>query len=120
MRLIPNSLNLAGTVLRHALRFPTSELSDTEFVRVWFAIAYLFPNLHPDGFDRQSSGWPTSLRRFAEEAWKRADAGALSDEELYPADAAWAGIFDRMRIHLPLEIERRLQIARIFGYTENA
>jgi len=32
------------------------------------------------------------LRRFASEAWRRADAGELADEELYACDAQWAAL----------------------------
>ena len=45
--------------------------------------ACLHPGLHPDGYDSADSGWPRVLRRFAAEAWRRADAGELTDNELY-------------------------------------
>jgi hypothetical protein len=56
-------------------------------VRAWSSVAYLFPGLHPDGFEDADSGWPHVLKRFAAEAWRRAEAGELADEELYPCDA---------------------------------
>ena len=56
-----------------------------------------------------------ALRRFAAEAWRRADAGELANEELYPSDAAWAGIFDRFEWFGPDEYERRLVIAAEHG-----
>ena len=40
-------------------------------------MAYLHPGLHPDGYESADSGWPRGLRRFAAEAWRRADAGEL-------------------------------------------
>ena len=46
-------------------------------------MAYLHPSLHPDGYESADSGWPRVLRRFAAEAWRRADAGELTDNELY-------------------------------------
>ena len=46
-------------------------------------MAYLHPGLHPDGYESADSGWPRVLRRFAAEAWRRADAGELIDNELY-------------------------------------
>ena len=33
--------------------------------------------------DSADSGWPRVLRRFAAEAWRRADTGELTDNELY-------------------------------------
>lgn len=39
--------------------------------------------VHPDGYECEDSGWPRGLRRFAAEAWRRADAGELTDSELY-------------------------------------
>jgi len=38
--------------------------------------------LHPDGFEDAESGWPRVLRRFAAEAWRRAEADELDDAEL--------------------------------------
>jgi hypothetical protein len=43
------------------------------------------------------------------------EAGELSDAELYPCDAQWCGLYDRMGLHLPDEIERRLALAADFG-----
>jgi hypothetical protein len=37
--------------------------------------------LHPDGYEDSESGWPPILKRFAAEAWRRAEAGELV--ELY-------------------------------------
>ena len=51
---------------------------------------------------QKDSGWPEALRVVAAEAWRRAGVGELADEELYPADAAWAGVCDRMA-HPPEE-----------------
>ena len=84
-------------------------------VRVWCSIAYLFPGLHPDGFEDADSGWPRGLKRFAAEAWRRVEAGELADEELYPCDAAWCGLYDRMQTHEQDEMERRLALAADFG-----
>jgi hypothetical protein len=71
--------------------------------------------LHPDGYDHPDSGWPRVLKRFAAEAWRRADAGELNDGALYPSDAAWSGLFDRMFVHLPDETERRVALAAAYG-----
>jgi hypothetical protein len=86
-----------------------------DFVRAWCAIAYLFPGLHPDGYEDAHSGWLRVLKRFAAEAWRRADAGELADDELYACDAQWSGLFDRMSRHEPDEVERRLELAANYG-----
>ncbi len=51
-----------------------------QFDRAWSAVAYLFPGLHPDGYEDAESAWPRALHRFAAEALRRADAGELADE----------------------------------------
>ena len=54
------------------------------------------------------------LRRFATEAWVRADAGELADDEFYPCEAQWCGIFDRMaRAPTAEETERRVLSAAL-------
>ena len=50
------------------------------------------------------------LKRFAAETWRRADAGELADDELYPSDAQWAGLYDRMHTHTDDETAHRFQI----------
>ena len=53
------------------------------------------------------------LKRFAAEAWRRADAGELA--ELYPSDAQWSGLYDRMFPHTADEMQRRLALAADYG-----
>lgn len=60
------------------------------------------------------------LKHFAFEAWQRANAGELADEELYPSDAQWCGLYDRMHTHEPDEVERRLALAADYGESLNA
>ena len=55
------------------------------------------------------------LRGFADEAWRRAEVGELADEELYPSDSQWSGLYDRMFPHTVEEMERRLALAADFG-----
>ena len=117
---IPNRLRSAGRELRLALNQPLAELPAENFVRAWCSVAYLFPGLHPDGFEDKDSGWPRVLKRFATEAWRRAGAGELADEELYPSDAQWCGLYDRMHTHEPDEMERRLALAADYGESLNA
>jgi hypothetical protein len=112
---IPNSLRSAGRAIRLAFQHPLDQLPRDQFIRAWSAIAYLFPGLHPDGYEDAESGWPPILKRFAAEAWRRADAGELADEELYCSDAQWCGLYDRMHTHEPDEMERRLALAADFG-----
>lgn len=76
----------------------------------------LYPGLHPDAYDDPDSGWPRGLKKFAAEAWARFEAGELADDELYPAEAAWCGIFDRMtRPATPEETERRVPSSALHG-----
>ncbi|MBI5397106.1 MAG: hypothetical protein HZA91_17550 [Verrucomicrobia bacterium] len=117
---VPNTLRGAACHLRATLPVPLDTLPKQTFVRAWCSIAYIYPGLHPDGYDDADSGWPRVLRRFAAEAWRRADAGELADEELYPCDAQWSGLYDRMRVHEPDKTERRLELAAAFGNSGNA
>jgi hypothetical protein len=117
---VPNSMREAGRQVRQALPGATKRLSKRKFLRAWCSIAYLFPGLHPDGFDEPDSGWPPVLKRFAAEAWRRADDRELADDELYACDAQWSGLYDRMFIHMPEETERRLKLAASFGRCADA
>ena len=117
---VPNSLRSAGREVRLSLSNTIEKMSREQFVRAWSAVAYLFPGLHPDGYEDTDSGWPRALKRFAAEAWRRADAGELADEELYPGDAQWSGLYDRMHTHEPDEMERRLALAADYGESLNA
>lgn len=112
---VPDSLRSAGRQIRLAQAVPLDQMPKTNFVRAWCSLAYLFPGLHPDGFEDNNSGWPRVLKSFAAEAWRRADAGELGDEELYACDAQWSGLYDRMYVHLPDETIRRVQLAAAFG-----
>lgn len=117
---VPNSQRKAAEALRLALSEESAELSKTRFVTAWCAIAYLYPGLHPDGYEDADSGWPRVLKRFAAEAWRRADAGELADEELYACDAQWSGLYDRMFPHKAEEVERRLALAADYGESPDA
>ena len=54
------------------------------FLKGWKAVAFLYPGLHPDGFNSPDSGWTDELKPIAADAFRRADAGTLADDELYP------------------------------------
>ena len=116
---VPNSRQEAGRQIRLALSVSIERLPKRTYIRAWCSVAYLFPGLHPDGFDQYGSGWPPALSRFAAEAWRRADTGELADDELNPSDAQWSGLYDRMPDHMPEETERRLQLAASFGERAN-
>ncbi len=112
---VPSTLRCAGRELRRAFDAQLEQLTKPDFVRAWCAIAYAFPGLHPDGYVEAESAWPRVLRRFASEAWRRVDAGELVDEELYPCDAQWTDLYDRMNRHEEDETARRLQITADYG-----
>lgn len=112
---IPSTLRGAGRELRSASPAPLEQLPKPDFIRAWCAVAYIYPGLHPDGYDDAESRWPRGLKPLAAEAWRRNDAGELEDAEMYPCDSAWAGIFDRLDSFTPQEYERRRQIAAEHG-----
>jgi len=60
------------------------------FLRGWHALFWLYPGLHPDGFEEDWEGEFEAYCPLAAEAFKRADAGELDDDELYPTTAAQA------------------------------
>jgi len=117
---VPNSAKEAATQLLFALGSRLGQLPKGSFVRAWSSIAYLFPGLYPDGYENLDSGWPRALRRFASEAWRRANVGDLGDEELYPSGAQWCGLYDQMNGHTTYEIERRLELATLSAECANA
>jgi hypothetical protein len=106
MQYVPNSMRDAGRQISLALSGPP--LPKDTFLKAWYALAYLFPGLHPDESDNPDGGWHPALRRFATEAWHRADKGELADDELYPSNAAWAGIADRIPVLTDEEASWRL------------
>ena len=108
---IPSTLRGAGRDLRRAFTAQLEQLPKPDLIRAWCAVAYIYPGLHPDGYDDAESGWPRVLQRFAAEAWRRNDAGELLDDEMYPCDAAWSGIYDRIGVTYADENERRVEIA---------
>jgi len=108
---VPISVRDAEAQLCLTQTTPIDQLSKSAFVRAWSSIAYLFPNLHPDYFEDAEGGWPSDLHDIAVEAWQRANDGDLNEYELYPSDAHWAGLYNRMNSHTPDESWRRQEIA---------
>jgi hypothetical protein len=78
-------------------------------------MAYLFPGIHPDGIAEGQNRWPRTIRRFVTEAWRRAESGEFADDELYPCDAQWCGLYDRMTTHSADETTRRHTLAAAHG-----
>lgn len=110
---IPQNLRDAGKELRHALHSNLGSMPKDEFIRAWASVAYLFPGLHPDGYEDMESGWPRVLRRLADEADRRREDELVSEEEFYQSDAQWCGIYDRLKERQPDEIERRMELASL-------
>ena len=79
---VPPSCKTAEKHLALALRRDIRHLTTIEFVRAWCSLAYLYPGLHPDGYSSRGSGWPKALKPVAAEAWRRASAGKLTDNQL--------------------------------------
>ena len=63
----------------------------------------------------EKRAWPSVLKPFAAEAWRRAERGELTDNELYTSDAQWCELYDRMHIHEPDETFRWLALAADYG-----
>lgn len=95
------------------------EISTANFIRGWYSVGFLYCGLHPDsalehGVELSNdtdnvpviskieprllapryvqSGWPVLLAPVAEEAWRRYDAGELTDDQFYCSEAVVAGM----------------------------
>jgi len=101
---IPPSSRAAEKHLSLAFQRKPPSLTTTEFVRAWCSLAYLYPGLHPDGYSSRGSGWPKAFKPIAEEAWRRAKGGTLSDNQLYCYQACKARLVDEFGI---AELESR-------------
>jgi DNA (cytosine-5)-methyltransferase 1 len=114
---IPSHPREASERLLLLARATLGELRSLEadvFRRGWFALLFLYPELHPDsaldhGHDRIEmipripeaaawreryirSGWPVALDLIGREAWRRYRTGALSRNDLYCVAAQQAGL----------------------------
>ena len=89
---IPPSEACARRHIAAGLKARPDQLPRRLFLRAWCSIAWLHPGLHPDGYQGRDSGWPKELRPLAREAFRRRQAGRLTDIELYPYPAAKARI----------------------------
>ncbi|MCC6423229.1 MAG: hypothetical protein IT447_07090 [Phycisphaerales bacterium] len=110
-KFIPDSIGTAASELILSLIKPPQTLTGDEFIRAWSSLAYLFPQLHPDGLDDPDGGWPAVLTPLGMEARRRVDAGELDEDGLYPSDAQWCGVYDRMDRHTDEEDARRRSLS---------
>ncbi len=108
--------------LMYCSRRELRELAAARILAGWHALLWLFPGLHPDnaldhGSDQiewpearavlptlaaerhhvfTRSGWPVALVLIGEEVWRRYDAGEITDEAFYCADAQQARLHFEM------------------------
>lgn len=94
---IPRSEKDAVEQVQRCEGIPAEQLDSESFVRAWCSISFLNPGLHPDDFDSEEGGWSPELQTFAAEAWRRFEAGLISDKVLYPSDATRAGLRLQMK-----------------------
>ena len=85
---IPPSLRAAEKHLKQALASDLEKLSKQDFMKAYCSLAYLYPGFHPDCIDDWDG--PKEILKLAREAWRRAEAGELTDNELYPYQATQA------------------------------
>ena len=106
------AIALLETFVEASFLKPITELSKEDFLRSWWAVGFLHPNLHPDtAFDNGKtvskgprrgvsfvlepvyvrSGWPVELIPLVVEARRRFEAGGLSEDEYYCSAAVIAG-----------------------------
>jgi hypothetical protein len=85
---IPPSLRAAEKHLKQALASDHKKLSKLDFMKAYCSPAYLYPSFHPDCIDDWDG--PKDILKLAREAWRRADDGDLTDNELYPYQATKA------------------------------
>lgn len=87
---IPPTSRTAERHLRRALAAEIKELSKRDFMKAYCSLAYRYPGFHPD--DMEDWDGPPEILPIAQEAWRRAEAGKLTDSELYPYQATKAGL----------------------------
>ncbi len=110
--LIPKSLFVAKERIRKVSAMAPESLNRDEFLKAWFAVAYVYPGFHPDNLDSPDCSLPKQFLPLSKDAWRRNEAGELTDEMIYPSDAAWAGICDRFESFTAVEATRRRKIHR--------
>ena len=76
---IPPSLRAAEKHLKQALASDLEKLSKQDFMKAYCSLAYLYPGFHPDGIEDWDG--PKEILKVAQEAWLRAEAGELTDND---------------------------------------
>lgn len=118
---IPSSHKDAALHLQGIAELDRNQLRNCKkekFLRGWFALLYLFPDLHPDNalnhgdteevwsrgksslevienFSTRRfvrSGWPVALELIGSEAWRRYKISEISSEEIYCVEAQRRGL----------------------------
>ena len=111
------------------------KVSDVDFKRAWYSIAFIYMGLHPDSALEhgeqiandmsdyapvsaieprltnpyyEQSGWPVVLAPVAKEAWRRYESGSINDDEFYCSEAQMAGI-----CHRSPELAEEVKIERL-------
>ncbi len=79
---IPPSEKRAKKHLQRALAGKLETLPTGDFMKAYCSLAYLYPGFNPDAIEDWDG--PQEMLTVAKEAWRRAEAGELSDNELYP------------------------------------
>lgn len=132
--LIPDNRTRAAKCLETIASLDRRQLracDKTEFLRGWFALLFLFPDLHPasaldhgnveaiwsstqrplpgledfEGRRFARSGWPVALEEIGREAWRRHDIRELTNEELY-CTAAQRAALSQLRAHGSKTLDR--------------
>ena len=86
--LIPSGEAVAQTRLNTLSGvIPVVDADTKTFLEGWWALAWLFPGLHPDDAE-DWDGEFSIYRPLADEAFARAERGEISDSQLYPTEAA--------------------------------
>jgi len=76
--------------LRLALRSAVRKMPKRTLLRAYCSLAYVYPGFHPDGIKDWKG--PKDVMRIAREAWRRAGAEQITDNELYPYQATKAAM----------------------------
>ena len=93
---VPPSVKVAERHVREAIAGRVRTMVRRKFLKAYCSFAYLYPGFHPDCWEDWDG--PRDFAPLAEEAWRRAEAGALTDNELYPYQAAKARIVHARRV----------------------
>ncbi|MEY4483330.1 MAG: hypothetical protein RL693_782 [Verrucomicrobiota bacterium] len=114
---IPHDLFEACALLSEVAKSKHRELQAIDaptFMRLWHAMLFAFPDLHPDNahdhgdamFEIEPplsdayelrrrysrSGWPVALEFMGKEAWRRYEAGRISEADFYCVEAQKRGV----------------------------